>query len=480
MRDVIMISLLTRSRFVTTMAAFAVAAFFVQVVCTQVASAELKEHPNIVFIMADDLGYGDVGCYGQQQLRTPNIDRLAAEGRKFTDFYAGSTVCAPSRCVLMTGLHTGHCYIRGNGKINLRPSDVTVAEVLKKAGYATGAFGKWGIGHEGSPGIPTRQGFDEFFGYLDQHHAHNYYPSFLIHNGKRVMLKNVVPGEGTYGQGVASKKVEYSHNLIAEASLKFIDEHKEGPFFLYLPWTLPHANNEARNKGMEVPDLGIYKDKNWPEAQKGTAAMISLLDADVGRVLARLKKHGLDEKTIVFFTSDNGPHNEGGNKAAFFDSNGPLRGTKRDLYDGGVRVPMIVRWPSKVQAGSTSNYVGYFADVLPTLAALAGVKPPQGLDGISFVPAILGEGQQKQHEYLYWEFYERGSKQGVRLGSWKGIRMPMTTGPIELYDLKTDLGETKDVAKEHPDVVARIKAIMDEAHVPSALWKVRGKPAKKR
>ncbi|MCH7728708.1 MAG: sulfatase-like hydrolase/transferase, partial [Planctomycetes bacterium] len=256
--------------------------------------------------------------------------------------------------------HTGHAFIRGNGKDNLRPSDVTVAEVLKEAGYTTGMFGKWGLGHEGSTGLPTRQGFDEFYGYLDQHHAHNYYPQFLVRNEKRVPLRNVVPKPGQFGQGVATVKIDYSHDLITEEALAFIDHNKDRRFFLYVPWTIPHANNEARNKGMEVPDFGIYKDKEWPEAQKGHAAMITRMDADVGRILARLEKYGIDDNTIVMFTSDNGPHREGGNDPDFQDSNGKLRGIKRDLSEGGIRVPMIARWPGKVPAGTTTNFAGAF------------------------------------------------------------------------------------------------------------------------
>ncbi|GAB4145099.1 MAG: arylsulfatase [Planctomycetaceae bacterium] len=442
-------------------------------------SQAAKQPPNIIFIMADDLGYGDLGCYGQKVMKTPHIDQLAKEGIRFTQFYAGSTVCAPSRCVLMTGKHLGHCYIRGNGKINLRPSDITVAEVLKKAGYRNGLTGKWGLGHEKSLGVPTKQGFDYFYGYLDQHHAHNYYPSFLMRNEKRVKLRNVVPGEGTWGQGVATKKIDYSHDLIAEEALKFIDRNRKGPFFLYLAATLPHANNEARNKGMEIPDLGPYKNKDWPEPQKGLAAMIARLDRDVGRIMARLKKHGIDENTIVFFTSDNGPHNEGGNKADYFDSNGPLRGTKRDLYEGGIRVPMIVRWPGKAAAGTTSDFIGYFGDVLATLADIAGVKDVPQTDGISFLPEIIG-AKQKSHEYLYWEFYERGSAQAVRMGDWKGVVKPLGGDRVELYNLRDDLGETRDIAKEHPEIVARIRAAIKESHVPNPLWKVRKPRRRKR
>ena len=292
-----------------------------------VPASAAKDRPNIIFIMADDLGYGDLGCYGQKRIRTPHLDRMAAEGMKFTQFYAGSTVCAPSRCVLMTGLHTGHCFIRGNGKINLRPGDVTVAEVLKTTGYTCGLMGKWGLGHENSSGLPTRQGFDSFFGYLDQHHAHNYYPSFLVRNEKRVLLKNVVPNEGRFGQGVATRQVEYSHDLVMAETKTWLDKVHDRPFFLYLALTIPQTNNEARQKGMEVPDLGAYAKEDWPAPQKGTAAMISRMDADLGRLFARLKKHGIDEETVVFFTSDNGPHREGGNNPDFFDSNGPCEGT---------------------------------------------------------------------------------------------------------------------------------------------------------
>ena len=434
------------------------------------AGAARLERPNIVFILADDLGYGDLGSYGQRRIRTPNLDRMAREGVRFTQFYAGSTVCAPSRSVLMTGLHTGHTYIRGNSKNNLRPEDVTVAELLKRAGYATGLVGKWGLGHEGSPGVPTRKGFDFFFGYLDQTHAHNYFPTFLLRNEERVRLRNVVPDEGAAGQGVSSNRAEYSPDRMLEEALGFIDRNWDRPFFLYLAFTLPHANNEAKNRGMEIPDYGAYRNEKWPEAEKGLAAMITRLDRDAGLVLGRLKKHGIERDTIVFFSSDNGPHREGGNNPDFFDSHGPLRGIKRDLYEGGIRVPMIVRWTGKVRGGRVSDHAGYFADFLPTAAELARVAAPAGLDGISFLPAIVGEGKQKEHDYLYWEFYEAGSAQAVRLGDWKGVVRPFG-GNLELYDLRTDLGERHDVAAAHPDVVARIRAILKEAHVPSPLWK---------
>jgi len=441
--------------------------------------ATAAERPNIVFIVADDLGYGDLGCFGQKRIKTPNLDRLAAEGLKLTDFYAGSTVCAPSRCVLMTGYHTGRAYIRGNGKDNLRPADVTVAEVLKKAGYTTGMFGKWGIGHEGSTGLPTKQGFDYFYGYLDQHHAHNYYPTFLVRNEKRVPLRNLVPREGRYGQGKASKKVDYSHDLIMDEALKFIDENYQKPLFLYLPLTIPHANNEAGRAGMEVPDYGIYKDKQWPEPQQGHAAMITRMDRDIGRLIERLKKYGIADNTLVMFTSDNGPHAEGGNNPNFQDSNGPLTGIKRSLHEGGIRVPTIAWWPAQIKPGRTSDSPFAFWDVLPTLAELAGSTDavPGDIDGISFAPLLLGQTEkQKQHDWLYWAFYERGGAQALRMGKWKAIQQPIHT-PVRLYDLSEDVAEKNDLAAEHPDVLAKMKKIMDKAYEPSDRWKF---PAKRK
>lgn len=444
------------------------------------SKAESERHkPNIIFILADDLGYGDLGCYGQKQIKTPNLDKMASEGVRFTDFYAGSTVCAPSRCVLMTGLHTGHCRIRGNALYPLKPEDVTVAELLKQAGYTTGLIGKWGLGEASSTGIPNRQGFDYFFGYLNQVHAHNYYPEFLWQNQKKVKLDNVVvrPKKGYAKKhgGTAEKRVDYSHDLFTKETLRFIDNNKNQPFFLYLAYTIPHANNEAhilKRHGMEVPDYGIYKNKDWPEPQKGLAAMITRMDRDVGRILQRLKQRDIDENTIVFFSSDNGPHREGGNKPDFFDSNGPLRGIKRDLYDGGIRMPMIIRWPGRALAGVVSDHVGYFADFLPTAVELAGVKLPNEVDGISFLPTILGyTRKQKKHEYLYWEFYERGSAQAVRMEQWKGVCKPFG-GEIELYNLKTDIGEQHNIAGQHPDIVNKIRTAMNNAHTSSPLWKV--------
>ncbi len=435
--------------------------------------------PNIIYILADDLGYGDLGSYGQKKIKTPHLDRMAAEGMRFTQVYAGSTVCAPSRCVLMTGLDTGHCPIRGNARVPLRPQDVTVATVLKGAGYATGLIGKWGLGEADSSGVPTKQGFDYFFGYLNQNHAHNYYPAFLWRNEERVPLKNEVPAgarDGEFGQGWATKKAEYSHDLFAAEALKWIEEHKDGPFFLYLALTIPHANNEgmhASGNGQEVPDLGIYRDKAWPEPSKAYAAMVTRMDADIGRLLELLKTLGIEGSTLVVFTSDNGPQKEGGNSPAFFASGGVLRGIKRDLYEGGIREPFIARWPGRIKAGSVSDHVGYFGDFMATAAELADVEPPPNLESISFVPTLLGQPEkQKRHEYLYWEFHEGGFKQAVRMGDWKAVRLGMGK-PVELYDLKIDTEEKLDVAAEHPDIVAKMEGVMKSARTESPDWPIR-------
>jgi arylsulfatase A-like enzyme len=436
--------------------------------------------PNIIFILADDLGYGDLGCYGQEQIATPNIDRMAAEGMRFTDHYAGSTVCAPSRCALMVGQHTGHCLVRGNGRVPLRPSDFTVAELLKEAGYATGIIGKWGLGEPETTGIPNKQGFDYWFGYLNQRHAHNYYPEYLWRNEEKVPLRNVVEPVNPPG-GVATKRVEYSHDLFAEEALNFVEKHKDRLFFLYLALTIPHANNEARfvnRHGMEVPDYGIYTDKDWPEPQKGHAAMITRMDRDIGRLLAKLKALGLDDNTLVMFSSDNGPHKEGQADPAFFKSSGSLRDYKRALYEGGIRVPMIARWPGRIKADSLSNHISAFWDFLPTCAELIGVKAPKDIDGISMVPTLLGRpARQKKHEFLYWEFHEQGKKQAVRAGDWKGVRLNVANdpdGPIELYNLKDDIGEEHNVAGRHPQIVARIEEYMKSARTPSEHWPLPG------
>ncbi len=453
-------------------------------------SAE-ESKPNIIFILADDLGYGDLGCFGQKLIKTPNLDRMAAEGMKLTNFYAGSTVCAPSRCVLMTGLHTGHCQVRGNGRTDdqrLRDADVTIAEKLKEANYKTALIGKWGLGQPGGSeeGMPTRQGFDYAFGYLSQRHAHNYYPEILFRNGSVVRLRNVVHkvSEGDWGAaGWATKRVDYSHDLFMDDTFKFIEQQGDQPFFLYLALTIPHANNEGTRgtgNGQEVPDYGIYANKNWPDPDKGQAAMITRMDAGIGELFARLKDKKLDKNTIVFFTSDNGHHKEGGNNPEFFDANGPLRAMKRALYEGGIRVPTIVRWPGKIPAGSVSDHIGYFGDFFATACDLSGQKTPDGLDSISLLPVLTGcSGQQKEHDYLYWEFYEQGSRQAVRQGDWKAIRQPMLKGKVQLYNLKTDLGEEHDLVKENPQMVEKLVRLMDQAHVPHPDWKI-PKPKKKK
>lgn len=451
--------------------------------------------PNIIFIMADDLGYGDLGCYGQKLIATPNLDRMASEGLRFRQFYAGATVCAPSRSVLMTGQHMGHTHVRGNASTDmsvqsLREQDVTVAEVLKKAGYATGLCGKWGLGDElpgAVAGLPGNQGFDFFFGYLNQVHAHNYYPEFLWQNREKFPLRNQVQGTGGgYGGfvgGYATTRVDYSHDLIAEQALAFIDRNRAQPFFLYVALTIPHANNEGTRgtgNGQEVPDYGIYADRDWSDPDKGQAAMITRMDSDIGRLLTKLADLGIDEKTVVMFTSDNGPHNEGGHHPATFNPGGPLRGMKRDLYEGGIRVPMIVRWPGTTPAGTISDHVGYFGDLMATAAQLAGTEPPADIDSLSFVPTLTGHpAQQAAHEFLYWEFYERGGRQAVRHGDWKTVRMPMFSGKTELYDLSKDLGEANNVAEAHPDVVEQVERMMASAHRTHPNWKASGATEKR-
>lgn len=449
------------------------------------------EKPNIIFIMADDLGYGDLGCFGSTKIKTPHLDQMAAEGMKLTDFYAGSTVCAPSRCVLMTGLHTGHCWVRGNAnnapKQTLQPDHITVAAKMKEAGYATALCGKWGLGELDSTGHPNKQGFDYFYGYLNQRHAHNFYPEFLIENMEVVKLRNKYDPawikmreergftDDGAGWALPEDRKDYSHDLIVEKAFGWLEENKDKPFFLYLPLTIPHANNEGTRgtgDGQEVPDHGIYADKDWPNPDKGQAAMVSRMDADIGKLFAKLKEWGIDEKTLVMFTSDNGHHKEGGNDPEFFDANGPLKGMKRAMYEGGIRVPTLARWPGKIAADSKSDHPSYFGDLMATACELAGVDAPKNVDSISMVPALTGEGEQKTHDYLYWEFYEQGSKQAVRFGKWKAIRKPMLTGDIELYNLEDDLGEEDNLASQYPEKIQQAAKLMDEAHVDDPNWTV--------
>ncbi|MBI4873751.1 MAG: arylsulfatase [Acidobacteria bacterium] len=437
------------------------------------AAAPAAKKPNIVFILADDLGYGDLGCYGQVQIATPNLDRMAAEGTRFTQAYAGSTVCAPSRCALMTGLHTGHGRTRGNlfPDLHLRPEDATVSEWLKKAGYRTGIFGKWSLGGIGTTGYPLRKGFDEWFGFFSQTHAHNYYPEHLLNNEREFLMRG----------NLGTQKKDYAHDLFTQRSLEFVEKQPANqPFFLHVCYTIPHANNELgrdTGDGMEVPSDEPYSSRNWPPQEKKFAAMITRMDRDIGRLFEQLKKTGADENTLVIFSSDNGPHREGGHEPKYFESSGPLRGIKRDLHEGGIRVPAIARWPGKVKAGAVSDQVWAFWDFFPTACELAGVTPPAGLDGISMAPALLGRPQES-HEYLYWEFHERGFDQAVRLGDWKGVRKGRR-GPIELYDLKADLSEKNNLAAKQPDVAARIAKIMETARTDSKEFPIREAPAGK-
>ncbi len=454
-------------------------------ICAVAATATAA--PNVIFILADDLGYGDLGSYGQRVIQTPSLDRMADQGLRFTQFYAGATVCAPSRSVLMTGQHTGHTHVRGNAPgpdmtaQSLRAEDVTVAEVLKSAGYDTALFGKWGLGEVGLEGHPLKQGFDTFFGYLNQVHAHNYYPEFLWNGLDRVRLRNSVQRTkrvyGGFHGGWATERNEYAHDVIMRQALEWIGERGSAPFFLYLALTIPHANNEgtrATGDGAEVPDHGIYAGEDWPGPDKGQAAMVTRMDRDVGALLDRLEELGIAEDTLVMFSSDNGPHNESNHDLVRFNPSGALRGIKRDLYDGGIRVPLLAWWPGTVGAARTSDHVGYFGDLMATVAELAGADMPGGVDSVSFAPTLLGElGRQGQHEYLYWEFYEGGSAQAIRLRRWKGVRRPMFTGRVELYDVVRDLSEKYNVARNHPDIVREIEAAMAEAHAPHPNWRPR-------
>lgn len=433
---------------------------------------EIPSRPNIILIVADDLGYGDLGSYGQEIIKTPRLDALASEGLRFKRFYAGSTVCAPSRCVLMTGQHTGHCHIRGNGPHPLLPGTETIASILQKQGYKTAGIGKWGLGLENTTGNPLAQGFDDFFGYLHQGHAHNYYPTFLILNNQRIPLANVVPDAKSSGAGVASEKIQYSHDLFIESALSYINLNQNNPFFLYLPLTIPHANNEAGKEGMEVPEYGIYSDEDWPEPQKGLAAMITRLDSDIGRIIDQLDTLGLEENTIVLFTSDNGPHREGGNDPDFFNSNGPLRGIKRDLYEGGIRVPLIARWPGVIPAGMVTDHISGFQDILPTLADITDSQDntPNFIDGISFLPTLLNRTDlQQKHSHLYWEFHEQGGKSAVLQDNWKAIYLA-GKNRLELYNLKSDPAESKDISGGNLTKTMELRALMESSTTPSEIW----------
>ncbi len=450
-----------------------------------------KRGPNVVFILADDLGYGDLGCYGQKKIHTPNIDRIAAGGMRFTQCYSGNPVCAPSRCTLMTGYHTGHAQVRNNKQVGgeegwklgattggqwpLAEGTFTVAHLFKKAGYATGAFGKWGLGRVGTTGDPQKQGFDHFFGYICQRQAHTYYPNHLWRDGEILWIE----------ENKNEAERVYSLDLIAQEALKFVRVNKDKPFFLYVPFTIPHV-------ALQVPEdsLAEYKDR-WPDppydGKKGYvahphpracyAAMITRMDKYVGQITALLKELGLAENTLVIFASDNGPTYAGGGDAGFFESAGPLHGLKGSVWDGGIRVPFVARWPGKIKSGSESDQIAAFWDFLPTCAELLDVQPPAGIDGISILPTLLGRPQQqKQHDYLYWEL---NGQQAVRMGDWKGVRLKPDQ-KIQLFNLKTDIGEKIDVADQHRDIVAGVEEIFTKGRTESKVFPLRQpRPAKK-
>ncbi len=443
-----------------------------------------KTTPNIIYILADDLGYGDLACYGQKKFATPHLDQLASEGIRFTRHYSGCTVCAPSRSVLLTGLHTGHTPIRGNQEVQpegqeaLPASAVTLAELLKEAGYLTGAFGKWGLGYPGSEGDPVNQGFDHFFGYNCQRYAHRYYPEYLWENTEKFYLE---------GNDWTSTKT-YAPDLIQQRTIDFIREHRDTSFFAYVPIVIPHAELIVPDDDIYQFYLGKFSETPYvgrPGADYGPdmkismycsqanphatfAAMVHRIDQYVGEIVQVVEELGLSDNTIIIFTSDNGPHREGGADPRFFNSSGGLRGLKRDLYEGGLRVPMIVSWPGSIDKGRVSDHISAFWDVLPTLADLTGFECGES-DGISFLPELLGE-EQKEHRNLYWEFHEMGGRQAILKDEWKAIRLNVGKDPnglLELYNLESDPFEEKNVAEAHPDLVESFARMMEEERVPS-------------
>lgn len=459
--------------------------------------------PNIIFLLADDLGYAEVGSFGQKKIRTPHLDRLAAEGMRLTQHYSGNAVCAPSRCVLMTGLHPGHAWIRNNREVRpegqepIPDETVTLAELLKEQGYATAAVGKWGLGPPGSEGDPLNQGFDRFFGYNCQRHAHNHYPSYLWDNDRRIPLDNpefpahqALPEDADPADPASYRRYagnDYAPDLFSEQAREFIRANRERPFFLYYATTIPHlalqvpedSLQEYLGKWPDPPYVGDRRYLPHYSPRAAYAAMVTRMDREIGSILDLLSELGLEEDTIVVFSSDNGPTFDrlGGSDSDFFESAGPFRGLKGSLYEGGVRVPTIVRWKGKIAPGSRSDYVSGFEDWLPTLLELAGAAQavPEGLDGISLAPLLLGRSQPPR-PFLYREFPGYAGQQSVRLGHWKGIRQNLLGGEgepdlrIELYNLAEDPGETTDLSDRHPEVVARIEAIMKQERVPSAVF----------
>ncbi len=422
---------------------------------------EAAEKPNVIFILADDMGYYDAGCYGQEIIQTPNIDKLARQGMRFTQFYSGSPVCAPARSVLMTGQHTGHTTVRANGspvvgkpypfnRVPLKPDDHTIAEMCKDAGYVTGVTGKWGLGEPRTTGIPNKQGFDEWFGYLNQNFAHNYYPEYLWHNTDSVVLEGNLDG----------KRQTYSHHLMTDFGLEFIEKNRDNTFFLFMAYTLPHDD-------YVIPSRGIYGNmEGWTGDEKVYAAMITLLDRDIGRMTDLLEELGIAERTVVFFCSDNGA----ARRWKRFNSMGPFRGKKRSVYEGGIRVPLVVRYPGVTRPGSVSDFTGYFADIMPTVAEIAGEKIHTDIDGISFLPVLKGEEMQQTGRLLYWEFHSGGFKQAARMGKWKAVRFK--DREIELYNLEEDISEQHDVAAEHPRISDVFRQYMKNQHTPSKFWPV--------
>jgi arylsulfatase A len=472
-----------------TVSAATLAALFL-IIPAALRATEAPPHPkpNIIFILADDLGIGDVGAYGQRQIRTPNIDRIAKEGMRFTGFYSGQCVCAPSRCTLMTGMHTGHAVVRNNlqrapgdeGQVPMPQGTVTVPELLKKAGYATAIVGKWGLGMPVDKSSPLDCGFDHHYGYLCQGVAHTYYPPYLWRDNMKEWLDGNPPYDPSMRGIIPPTGKTYSADLIDKDGISWVRSHKDGPFFLYFASTVPHLS-------LQVPDdsLAEYKGK-WPETpftntkhyancenpRATYAAMITRFDRDVGRLLDLLQELKIDDNTLVFFSSDNGAvFPLAGTDPVFFGSTGGLRGYKQDLYEGGIRTPFLARWPGHVKAGSTNNYMGAFWDMMPTFCELTGAKPPAGIDGISILPTLLGQPGQKQHDHLYWEYHSGGSAQAVRFGEWKAIRNGVKKAPDstpELYNLTTDPAENTNVAAEHPDITAKAAALLKSSHTPSA------------
>jgi arylsulfatase A-like enzyme len=439
------------------------------------------ERPNLIWIMADDLGYGELGCYGQTVIQTPHLDQLANGGLRFTHAYAGATVCAPSRSVLMTGQHHGHTRVRGNaGSGNpaaqmLREADVTVSKVLKEAGYATALIGKWGLGMPGDEGVPNRQGFDFFFGFLSQHHAHNHFPDYMWRDEGKIALPNYVTAVGENGGGYSEDKVLFADDLLTDEALKYVALHQDKPFFLYWSPVIPHANNErtkALGDGTDAPDYGPYATLDWPDQDKGQAALVTRLDSYIGRMMEQLQLLGMLEDTLVIFTSDNGPHDESNHDLSRFNPSGPYTGIKRSLTDGGIRVPLLASWEGRIAPGTTTDHVAYFGDWMATAAELAGAALPPDRDSLSFVPTLLGKSdEQARHEFLYWEFHERGFTQAALYqGRWKGIRRGAVDAPVVLYDLDSDVAEQTDVAATNPDIARTIGEYLQTARSPNPDW----------